>query len=111
MPELGVDIATGEAVTLPVEPWTAETPRLYAVEGLRLDVWRAPTDNDNGASWQPDERYGLLRREWGLHRMRHRVDAVDAGAGALTVRTRVAPAGTWGCAPCTGGRPPGTGSG
>ncbi|MYQ77011.1 MULTISPECIES: glycoside hydrolase family 2 TIM barrel-domain containing protein [unclassified Streptomyces] len=63
------------------------------VEGLRLDVWRAPTDNDNGAAWQPDERYGLLWREQGLHRMRHRLDAVEAGADALTVRTRVAPAG------------------
>lgn len=29
VPELGVDVATGEAVTVPVEPWTAETPRLY----------------------------------------------------------------------------------
>lgn len=63
------------------------------VEGLRLDVWRAPTDNDNGAAWQPDERYGLRWRELGLHRMRHRVDAVEADGDALTVRTRVAPAG------------------
>lgn len=62
------------------------------VEGLRLDVWRAPTDNDNGAAWQPEERYGLRWREWGLHRMRHRLDAVEAGSDALTVRTRVAPA-------------------
>lgn len=64
-----------------------------AVQGLRLDVWRAPTDNDNGAPWQPDERYGLRWRELGLHRMRHRVDAVEAGEDALTVRTWVAPAG------------------
>jgi len=63
------------------------------VEGLRLDVWRAPTDNDNGAAWQPDERYGQRWREYGLHRMRHRLDAVETGTDALTVRTRVAPAG------------------
>lgn len=63
------------------------------VEGLRLDVWRAPTDNDNGAAWQPDERYGLRWRELGLHRMRHRIDAVEADGDALTVRTRVAPHG------------------
>jgi beta-galactosidase len=62
------------------------------VTGLRLDVWRAPTDNDNGAAWQPDERHGPLWRELGLHRMRHRVDAVDTDGDALTVRTRVAPA-------------------
>ncbi|CAM5586030.1 Beta-galactosidase [Streptomyces glaucescens] len=29
VPELGVDIAAGEPVTVPVDPWTAETPRLY----------------------------------------------------------------------------------
>ncbi|MER6349402.1 glycoside hydrolase family 2 TIM barrel-domain containing protein [Streptomyces sp. NPDC001595] len=62
------------------------------VSGLRLDVWRAPTDNDNGASWQPDPRYGRLWRGLGLHRMRHRLDGVEASGAALTVRTRVAPA-------------------
>jgi beta-galactosidase len=29
VPELGIDIAAGEEVTVPVQPWTAETPRLY----------------------------------------------------------------------------------
>ncbi|MGY0056808.1 glycoside hydrolase family 2 TIM barrel-domain containing protein [Streptomyces sp. LZ34] len=65
-----------------------------AVTGPRLDVWRAPTDNDNGASWQPDERYGLIWRQLGLHRLHHRVDAVEVADDALTVRTRVAPAAT-----------------
>lgn len=63
-----------------------------AVAGPRLDVWRAPTDNDNGASWQPDPRYGPLWRELGLHRMQHRLDAVELLDDALVVRTRVAPA-------------------
>ncbi|MET8243948.1 glycoside hydrolase family 2 TIM barrel-domain containing protein [Streptomyces sp. NPDC005202] len=62
------------------------------VTGLRLDVWRAPTDNDDGAEWQTDVRYGLLWRKLGLHRMRHRLDAVELTDDALTVRTRVAPA-------------------
>ncbi|MFD4620850.1 glycoside hydrolase family 2 TIM barrel-domain containing protein [Streptomyces sp. NPDC058475] len=62
------------------------------VTGLRLDVWRAPTDNDNGAHWQPDQRHGPLWRKLGLHRMRHRLEAVEVGDDALTVRTRVAPA-------------------
>ncbi|MFD4564457.1 glycoside hydrolase family 2 TIM barrel-domain containing protein [Streptomyces sp. NPDC058467] len=62
------------------------------VTGLRLDVWRAPTDNDNGAHWQPDQRHGPLWRKLGLHRMRHRLDAVEVGDDALTVRTWVAPA-------------------
>ncbi|MEU6218777.1 glycoside hydrolase family 2 TIM barrel-domain containing protein [Streptomyces sp. NPDC047022] len=63
------------------------------VAGLRLDVWRAPTDNDDGAAWQGDARHGMLWRGLGLHRMRHRLDAVAAGDDALTVRTWVAPAG------------------
>ncbi|WP_435240856.1 glycoside hydrolase family 2 TIM barrel-domain containing protein [Streptomyces cucumeris] len=78
------DAATGEL--------TALGP--LAVTGPRLDVWRAPTDNDNGAAWQPDERYGLIWRELGLHRMRHRVDAVEPDDTGLTVRTRVAAAAT-----------------
>ncbi|MGW5639489.1 glycoside hydrolase family 2 TIM barrel-domain containing protein [Streptomyces sp. NPDC003832] len=62
------------------------------VSGLRLDVWRAPTDNDEGAEWQPEVCYGTLWRRLGLHRMRHRLDGVERDAGSLTVRTRVAPA-------------------
>lgn len=30
VPELNIDIPTGETVNLVVEPWTAETPRLYS---------------------------------------------------------------------------------
>jgi beta-galactosidase len=62
------------------------------VTGPRLDVWRAPTDNDDGAHWQSDARLGTLWRTLGLHRMRHRLDGVEPGEDALTVRTRVAPA-------------------
>ncbi|MFJ1733858.1 glycoside hydrolase family 2 TIM barrel-domain containing protein [Streptomyces sp. NPDC088254] len=62
------------------------------VEGLRLDVWRATTDNDDGASWQTDVRHAEVWRKLGLHRMRHRLDAVETAENALTVRTRVAPA-------------------
>ncbi|MFJ3641464.1 glycoside hydrolase family 2 TIM barrel-domain containing protein [Streptomyces sp. NPDC090108] len=65
-----------------------------AVTGLRVDVWRATTDNDDGAAWQRDPRCGPLWRTLGLHRMRHRVDAVERTGDTLTVRTRVAPAGT-----------------
>ncbi|WP_419774948.1 glycoside hydrolase family 2 protein, partial [Glycomyces harbinensis] len=32
VPELGIDIAANETVQVPVEPWTAETPRLYEAE-------------------------------------------------------------------------------
>ncbi|MFD5573919.1 glycoside hydrolase family 2 TIM barrel-domain containing protein [Streptomyces cadmiisoli] len=75
----------------------ARTGALRSIGGIdvtapRLDVWRAPTDNDNGAPWQSDVRYGLLWRKLGLHRTQHRLDGVEAGDEALTVRTRVAPA-------------------
>ncbi|MFI2432873.1 glycoside hydrolase family 2 TIM barrel-domain containing protein [Streptomyces sp. NPDC018693] len=62
------------------------------VTGLLLDVWRATTDNDDGMYCHPDARFGLMWRKLGLHRMQHRLDAVEPGDDALTVRTRVAPA-------------------
>ncbi|MFJ3231982.1 glycoside hydrolase family 2 TIM barrel-domain containing protein [Streptomyces sp. NPDC086787] len=64
-----------------------------AVHGPRLDVWRATTDNDDGADWRTGVSHGPLWRALGLHRMRHRLDGVHADADALTVRTRVAAAG------------------
>jgi beta-galactosidase len=62
----------------------------HLVRGPRLDVWRAPTDNDRGAfAGRPAADQW---REAGLHRMQHRVLAVDADGDDLVVRTRVAPA-------------------
>ncbi|EOD59702.1 glycoside hydrolase family 2 TIM barrel-domain containing protein [Amycolatopsis vancoresmycina] len=61
----------------------------HAVHGPRLDVWRATTDNDRGTfAGRPDADQW---REAGLHRMQHRVIAVDADGEELVVRTRVAP--------------------
>lgn len=62
------------------------------IRDLRLDVWRAPTDNDNGMPWRPEPSLATRWRKVGLDRMRHRLDAVELGDGSLTVRTRVAPA-------------------
>jgi beta-galactosidase len=61
-----------------------------AVGGPRLDVWRAPIDNERAFARDPIE---IVWRGLGLHRMHHRVDAVELGDG-LVVRTRVAPAAT-----------------
>jgi beta-galactosidase len=85
-------------ITLGPATFDARTGELRTIgqvelpSGPRLDVWRAPTDNDNGADWQPHLQYGLLWRELGLHRMRHRLDALEVTDEALTVRTGVAPA-------------------
>ncbi|MEV6168746.1 glycoside hydrolase family 2 TIM barrel-domain containing protein [Streptomyces sp. NPDC051954] len=89
--------ADGDRIVLGPASFDARTGALRSiggvdVTGLRLDVWRAPTDNDEGASWQDDVRYGVRWRQLGLHRMRHRLDGVESGDDALTVRTRVAPA-------------------
>lgn len=91
-------VVEGDAVRLGPAVFDARTGAVRTVAGvrvrdLRLDVWRATTDNDDGAAWQTDTRYGPRWRELGLHRMRHRLDAVETDGEALTVRTRVAPAG------------------
>jgi beta-galactosidase len=62
------------------------------LEAPRLDVWRAPTDNDRGMAWFPDSQLDRQWRESGLHRMRHRVVRVAVGSDTLTVTTRVAAA-------------------
>jgi beta-galactosidase len=57
-----------------------------ALRGPRLDVWRAPIDNDI-----------VIADQWraaGLHRLTHRVLDVAGTADGLTVTTRVAPAGS-----------------
>ncbi len=57
----------------------------------RLDVWRAPTDNDRAYHGKSME---ALWRAAGLHRVQHRVDDVEVVESALVVRGRVAPAAT-----------------
>ncbi len=62
-------------------------------DGPRLNLWRAPTDNDGG------NRGGGIQAKWrefGLHALQHRLDGleweqVDAGAVRVTIDTRVAP--------------------
>jgi beta-galactosidase len=75
------------------DPATGLLTRLgeHPVEGPRLDLWRAPTDNDRGSD-SPEER---TWREAGLHRLQHRVIEVDVQETSLVVRTRVAPP-SWG---------------
>ncbi|WP_181801581.1 glycoside hydrolase family 2 TIM barrel-domain containing protein [Streptomyces shenzhenensis] len=62
------------------------------VTGLRLDAWRAPTDNDLGSEWTPETQYERQWRRLGLDRLQHRLDAVQVTDDVLEVRTFVAPA-------------------
>jgi beta-galactosidase len=62
------------------------------VEGPRLDLWRAPTDNDEG--YHGAVALAPVWRRVGLHRLEHRVDRVAVEDDGLVVRARVAPAGT-----------------
>jgi beta-galactosidase len=62
------------------------------LDGPRLDLWRAPTDNDL-RSW-----HAPLADKWrseaaGLHRLEHKVLGIEASADGLTVSTRVAAGG------------------
>ncbi|WP_030160046.1 glycoside hydrolase family 2 TIM barrel-domain containing protein [Glycomyces sp. NRRL B-16210] len=101
VPELGLDIAAGETVEVPVEPWTAETPRLYdavvataterasvrvgfrtvAVEGgvLKVNGRRLLLRGVNRHEWDPDRGRTLsvetMRRDLELMK-RHNVNAV-----------------------------------
>ncbi len=64
-----------------------------AIEGPRLDLWRAPTDNDL-LGWHGRGPVAERWREAGLHRLEHKVLDVVAGGDGLTVATRVAAAAT-----------------
>ncbi|MFC9248666.1 glycoside hydrolase family 2 TIM barrel-domain containing protein [Streptomyces sp. NPDC057136] len=89
-------VRDGDIVTLGPAAFDERTGRLirvgaHAVEGLRLDLWRAPTDNDL-RGWR-----GSVAEKWraaGLDRLEHKVLAVEFDGAGLVVRTRVAAAGT-----------------
>jgi beta-galactosidase len=59
--------------------------------GPRLDLWRAPTDNDERA---PGTAPAAAWRELGLDRLRHRTVSVAEEEGALSVVSHVMPAGS-----------------
>jgi beta-galactosidase len=71
------------------DPRTGLLLRLGGVElvGPRLDLWRAPTDNDEGH--HGPEQIGSLWRSQGLHRLRHRTLSAARAGEAFVVRTRV----------------------
>jgi beta-galactosidase len=76
------------------DPTTGRLLRIggIEVEGPRLDLWRAPTDNDRGL--HGEEALEPVWRRVGLHRLQHRIDQVALAGDELVVRGRVAPAAT-----------------
>ena len=81
----------GDTITLGAARFDGGTGELIGVGGLELDgprveVWRAPIDNDRPlvTGW----------RRAGLDRVHHKVLGVEVGGAGLTVRTRAGAAGT-----------------
>lgn len=72
---------------------TGRLRRLFGldVDGPRLELWRAPTDNDRGVAFDsPDGRSEESRwRERGLDRLVHRFVSVESAAAGPVVRVRV----------------------
>ena len=83
-------VAFGPAPIRSARPACCRGSAALELIGPRLDVWRAPTDNDEG--YHGPEQLGPLWRAHGLDRMRHRTISVERDGDALVVRTRVAPA-------------------
>jgi beta-galactosidase len=87
----GIGAGRGDTITLGAGRFDGRTGELIGLGGLevdgpRLEVWRAPVDNDRPlvTGW----------RRAGLDRMHHKVLGVEVGDSGLTVRTRVGAAGT-----------------
>lgn len=100
------------AGTVTLGPAVFEDGRLLSLGGLsvagpRLELWRAPTDNDEGAGhgsydlgdpWQnngngvPAPPSAAVWRKAGLDRLTARVEKVSANPETVVVRTRYAPA-------------------
>ena len=62
--------------------------------GIKLDVWRAMTDNDSASFAPADTSNGRAWMEAGLHRMHQRVNSVKVDGNSVVVETFVAPAVT-----------------
>jgi beta-galactosidase len=73
------------------DPYTGMLTRIgaLAVDGPRLDLWRAPTDNDCGRHGVKLDEYW---REMGLHRLRHRLVSFATEGETTVVVVRTSPA-------------------
>ncbi|WP_129837732.1 glycoside hydrolase family 2 TIM barrel-domain containing protein [Streptomyces sp. RFCAC02] len=87
----------GERITLGPGVFDARTGRLLSIGSItlsdtpRIDLFRAPTDNDRGMHWEADAQVSVHWERIGMRHVMHRTDAVEPSDDGLTVRTRVAP--------------------
>lgn len=105
----GHEVAFGQHVRAAARPASGQTPRprvdsrTGALVGLgsleisdwRLELWRAPVDNDRGVGWDDTGRPALADR-WaalGLDRLVSRLVRIDEHGNVTTVVTRVGGAG------------------
>ncbi|MFK0154693.1 glycoside hydrolase family 2 TIM barrel-domain containing protein [Streptomyces sp. NPDC090493] len=98
LPEPVRPVATGTELRLGPGTFDARTGELLALGniplvGPRVDLWRAPTDNDH-ASRRHINRLADAWRKLGLDRLRHRLVSVTTDDRELVLRTRIAPAAT-----------------
>jgi beta-galactosidase len=84
---------------------TGRLRRLFGldVDGPRLELWRAPTDNDRGVAWNSTDGRSSEStwREHGLDRLVHRVRDVLRDGDDVVVRVRVGAAATTRCVDVT----------
>ena len=79
--------------------WSA-AGEAFLDQGPRLELWRAPIDNDRGGPFEAS--VAAAWEKAGLHRLEHRVESFEAvgaagAAASLVAETRLAPAGLgWG---------------
>ncbi|CAG7635695.1 glycoside hydrolase family 2 TIM barrel-domain containing protein [Paenibacillus allorhizosphaerae] len=87
-----------------ITSWTfAGQPVIEEGQGPRLDLWRAPTDNDNRAlgDWRhsihPENRATVIWKQSGLHWLQHRLkrlsweSAADGLSATVVCEVRIAP--------------------
>jgi beta-galactosidase len=91
--------ATSESITLgPAEfdlrGQLIKLGKLDVTEGLKLDLWRAMTDNDHAYFTEAGPSNGKAWEKAGLHRVHHRVNSVVVDGDSLVVSTFAAPAVT-----------------
>ena len=84
---------------------TGRLRRLFGldIDGPRLELWRAPTDNDRGVAWNSTDGRSSEStwRERGLDRLVHRVRDVVRDGDRVVVRVRVGAAAGMQCVDVT----------